>query len=367
MRLLVVHPGASISTADVYNGVFKALVRAGYHVEQFRLDWRIDDAARWLNARWRARRKTEPACPKPGVADILFRAHLGVVEQVKINHLDAVLVISAMYTPVQLVRAWRASGIPVAVLGTEDPYDQEQFADVLEAATLGWTNERSSVPFLATRNPRVAYLPHAYDIEVHRADAPVKVGVRRHDVVFVGTGFPERVETLAAVDWDGIDLGLYGVWDVGRRHPLARHVRSREPIPNADAVALYAAAKIGLNLFRTSKGNGFGTGRIEHAESLNPRMLELAACGVFTISDYRAEVEEVFGRLVPTFRSPAELGDLCRHWLGRPEERRSVAGMLPAAVAGRTFDRMASRIVRDLADALAPPPSNNTLVWGHAR
>ena len=134
-------------------------------------------------------------------------------------------------------------------------------------------------------------------------------------MVFVGTGFQERIEVLKDVDWDDIDFGLYGIWSLlGARSKLRRYIRAKE-IENDVTASLYRKAKIGLNIYRTSKGFGRYTNKIEHAESANLRAYELAACGLFHVSTYRKEVEEIFGDLVPTFESSAELEAIVRDYL----------------------------------------------------
>ena len=165
-----------------------------------------------------------------------------------------------------------------------------------------------------------------------------------HDVVLVGTGWRERIEMLGAVDWDGIDLGLYGNWQLlGSRNRLRRYVRGGE-MPNGRAVELYRKAKIGLNLYRRRMAAGHDA--LLPMESMNPRAVELAACGVFTLSDYRAEAAEVFGDAVPMFSTPAELEGLVRYYLARAsdDERRDLAASLPGLVADRTFAARAEQL-----------------------
>src|SRR4030095_14464235 len=65
------------------------------------------------------------------------------------------------------------------------------------------------------------------------------------------------------------------------------------------AAGLYRRARIGLNLHRSSKRYGRGAERVAHAESANPRTYELAACGLFQVSDVRLEIYELFGDAVP--------------------------------------------------------------------
>ena len=112
-------------------------------------------------------------------------------------------------------------------------------------------------------------------------------------MVFVGTGWRERIDLLSAVNWDGIDLGLYGEWGLlGSTARLRHFVRDKGAIANTRTAALYRRASIGLNLYRTSTLYGQKTPRIHGAESMNPRAYELAATQTFTLSDARAELSE---------------------------------------------------------------------------
>ncbi len=267
------------------------------------------------------------------------------------GRLDGVLIISGMYIHPDILVMLRAIDIRTAMLLTESPYDQEHEAMAARYVDVGWTNERSSVEFLREHsdNPHITYLPHAYDPALHtptpsRLDAQVPA----HDVVFVGTCFRERVEALDAVDWTDVDLGLYGSWDMlPKRHRLRQYVRG-DVIDNAQAAALYRRAKIGLNLYRTSKGFGYDGARVESADSLNPRALELAACGTFQISDYRAEVREVFEGTVMTCADLAELNGMIRTMLSMSGERASLAQHARQAIQQHTFAARAEQIVDDM-------------------
>lgn len=349
MKLLVCHPGSNISTGDMYTGLVPALHRRGHEVLEYPLASRIDRTANWLTYNYRKARKAAPDFPKPTWADALYLAAERLVALALRDEPDWTLVMSGMFfSPDVLVLMHRAR-LPIGLILTESPYDDALQFRILPAAQVVWTNERRSLDVLRLGHPNTHYLPHAYDPERHSPTLAVDGDVPSHDCVFVGTGFQERIDTLAAVDWTGIDLGLYGNWDLlPSRHPLRQYVRGRE-VPNTTTVALYRRAKIGLNLYRTSMGYGRDAFRVKNAESLNPRALELAACGVFTISDHRAEVDEVFGRAVPTFKTPAELEATIRYWLA-PEhdiERQDTAAQLPARVKGHTFDAMAAQIERD--------------------
>ena len=84
---------------------------------------------------------------------------------------------------------------------------------------------------------------------------------------------------------------------------------------NARAGALYRKARIGLNLYRATGG--------APAESLNPRAYELAADGVFTVAQPRAEQTERLGGSVATFTTPGELEERIRTHLADAWRRRA--------------------------------------------
>jgi spore maturation protein CgeB len=347
VRLLLVHPGATVSIQDVWSGLDAALRRAGHDVIGYALDGRLAVAGEYLHTAWK--RSGKPKSEHPTDADVIYWASGGIIERALRMQVDWVVIVSGMYVHPDALILLRRAGIRVAVLLTESPYDQAHEGKLIANADVAWTNERASLTYLRMYKPTVEYLPHAYDPERHRPDAEDSPDVPSHDVVFVGTGFAERVEMLAAVDWSGIDVGIYGLWDlVPKSSPLQQYIHAGA-VDNRMTAALYRKAKIGLNLYRSSMGYGLKAPRVKHAESLNPRALELAACGVFTISDFRAEVYEVFAGLVPTFRTPAELGGLVRRYLADEDTRAAVAAQLPATVAGRTFDDMAAAITARLA------------------
>lgn len=141
---------------------------------------------------------------------------------------------------------------------------------------------------------------------------------------------------------------------LGSRSPLRRFVRGAQ-VSNTTTAALYRRAAMGLNLYRVSKGWGRNAPVIEHAESLNPRAYELAACGAFHLSTYRAEVPEIFGDLVPTFETPEDASALIRRWLADPDGRRARAARLPACVAESSWVHRSTRVIGDLQQLLAPP------------
>jgi len=365
MRLLCVCPGAAWSTADVYAGLTKALEQQGVEVIRYDLATRISRAASWLLLNYRRAKQRYPEIEKPSQADVFYQAGLGVIERALRFAPDWVVIFSAMYFHPDLLVMLKRAGLRLAVLFSESPYDDARQAELMPLFDVACTNERTSVPLLQAANPDaiVEYLPHAYDPAIHKPEHDPLEDPPCHDVVFVGTGWPERIALFSAVDWDGIsrrigrevNVGLYGSWTrLGSRHRLRRFVR-RGPVENAQAAALYRWAKVGINLHRSPQTTMTQQAIADRAESLNPRCYELAACGTFWVSDPRAELEDVFGPgVVPTFRDAGELTELLAYYLDRPEERQARAAALQAAVAPHTFDARAALLLETLRQAAAP-------------
>lgn len=353
MKLLLIEPGASWATADVAIGLRHGLETHGVQLVRYRLDERIDRSTRWLYYNWRRTKKLNPEIEKPNTADVFYQAGIGALEMALRHQVDAVFVVSAMFLHPDVITLMKRAGLRVVVLFTESPYDMEKELPIAKLVDGCWTNERTAVPAFAAVNPNSGYVAHAWNPARHKAGPQAGDDiVRAHDVVFVGSAFTERVEWLTAIDWTGIDLGLYGSWaPLGSRHPLRQFVCGHQ-VTNVTTAALYRRAKVGLNLYRTSMGWGRMAPRIAHAESLNPRAYELAACGAFHLSTYRAEVSELFGELVPTFTTPDEASTLIRRWLADDRGRQSVALKLPACVAESSWVERSKQVIGDLQTLL---------------
>lgn len=370
MKLLLIHPGATWAIADVEAGLRHGLTVHGVDIVRYRLDTRLMRSRKWLHANWRLARKTNPTIQKPTDADMVYHAGEGALAMALRHQVDAVLVVSSMLLHPDVIILMKRAGLRVFVLFTESPYDMEQEAKIAPLVDGCWTNERTVVEDFRTLNPNTWYLPHAWHPLRHRPvvkESQIDAGktyvaeleklkpatdVAAHDVVFVGTGFHERAKWFNAVDWTGIDLGLYGSWDdVGLSPALEQRVVA-DAVDNPATAGLYLRAKIGLNLYRKSKGWGKLAPQIHTAESLNPRAYELAACGVFHLSDARAEVTEVFGDLVPIFTSPDDASRLIRQWLSDDVGRARIAAQLPACVAESSWVQRAACVIGDVRATL---------------
>lgn len=266
---------------------------------------------------------------------------------------DWIIVVNGNLHALDTLALWRSRYAHVAVLCTETPYDIDLELERAAVVDGVWTHERASLPSFAAVNARVQYLPHGWHPERHGHLSP-DPSVPAHDILLVGSGFSERVEWVNRIDWTGIDLGLYGIWDgFGLEDSIVeRHVKGWV-IPNTQAVALYRRAKIGLNLYRTKPGIRKVIPRPDvTAESLNPRAYELAACGSFHLSTARSEVQEVFGDLVPIISGKAKDAQadeaVMRDWLVRDADRQRIAAALPACVVNDSWVSRAAQVLRDV-------------------
>lgn len=348
VRLMVINPGASVATIDVHNGYVDALKNQGHEVKVYALDQRIDRAGSWLIHNWNRSGKPDP---KPSAADILYWAGMFSIEMALRLEPQWIVVLSGMYLlkdTMYLLRKATYGRAKMALLCTEAPYDDVPQRLVAPLFDVVFVNERTSVPGMRRVNPQTFYLPHAFSPEKHNPDLPIDDDVPAHDVCFVGTGFQERIDLLSAVDWSGIDLGLYGTYTLmGSRSKLRQYVRG-EIVSNERAAMLYRRARINLNLYRESMGFGRDAPRIAGASSLNPRAYELAACGAFQLTTPRAEVDEVFRGAVPTLIKPGELDSSCRWFLDHPEERMDLAARALEAVQPHTYAARAEQLTEVL-------------------
>jgi prepilin-type processing-associated H-X9-DG protein len=346
LRILAINSGASYSTADVHNGYVNAWKADGHTVAEYALDRRLTAATKWLKYQYR---QAGPGAKRPTPNDVAYLASFEAFIKALAHDVDWVVVTACLQFHPGVFHAMRKGGLKCAVILTESPYQDAEQVYWASLANVTFTNERTSVPYLSQYCHSVHYLPHAYDPDKHFPGA-AGPEVPEHDVVFVGTDWPERIELFGAVDWSGIDFGLYGFWrTLGSRHRLRRHLRAGV-VDNAMTAALYRQAAIGLNPYRQSVALRRGAPRITTAESLNPRAVELAACGCFSICDDRPEVKEVFGELVPTYRTPEELEELIRYYLAHPQERADLAAELHQRVQDRTFAALGRRVITTLEE-----------------
>jgi len=338
MRIVVAQPGPDWSVQDVYAGWVEALRGLGHQVHEFNLNDRLvfyDRAFMQVSDTEYRKAVTDG----DQVAELAVNGLAAMLWKLRP---ELLLVVSGFFIPGELLDHARRYGTKVAILHTESPYEDERQLELAGHADLNLLNDPTNMAVFNLRGPTV-YMPHAYRPSVH------KPGPRRPDLasefVLVGTGFPSRVRFLEAMDLDGIDVALAGQWQaLADDSPLRKYLAHdvSECLDNTDAIGLYQSGTVGINLYRRDAADS-----PEHVEgwSMGPREVELAATGLFFLRDHRPEGDALLPML-PTFTTPAEASDLLRWWLAHDDSRAEAARLARKAIADRTFEHHAARMLR---------------------
>lgn len=324
MRILFVTAGAQVSISDVSRGYQNAFERQGCHEIVYY------DMMRRLSYHSGAL----PDEMRSDVGVLMRQASENIPLEALYHEAELVVIPSGLNIHPVVLWTLAQLGIPTAVIFTESPYDdgpQKLWADLSLVGTQSnatlFTNDRESSDRMGWH-----YLPPAYDPAIHRPVPAVED--KQCDVVLVATGWKDRVSFLEAVDWNGIDLQIFGVWDVPVDSPLHKYVHPLV-ISNDNIAETYCSAKVCLNFHRRSP----------EAYTPNPRTYEIAACGAFQLSDPRPGLMEMFGSNIPTFSSPESLGEMVQYYLAHPDEMAFKASAARRLVTEETFDVRAKRLV----------------------
>jgi spore maturation protein CgeB len=343
VRVLIAHPGAHFSVADVYNGLVKGLRPNGCTVATFYLADRMEFYTRaYVKGDDEQLTKAfdeEDACAMAavGLGDALYRFWP-----------DVVVIVSGFFIPHHMWGVLNRRPHHVVYWCTESPYEDDRQGRAARYVDTVVLNDPVNLnSFRDQINPRSFYFPHSYDPEIHHPGEPRKE--LQCDFGFVGTGFPSRVEFFEQVNWSGIDALFGGNWrgvEYGSPlMPLLIHDRL-ECMDNTDTADLYRSARVSANIYRK-----------EHSDqadaagwAMGPREVELAACGTFFLREPRGEGDDLFPHL-PTFETPAEFEEQLRWALDHPEFCTSAATAARAAIADRTFQNTAARLLRTVESA----------------
>lgn len=341
-RLTVMNSWTSSGTHDVFSGFVKAFRLLGYHTDTVLSHKLYRD---WLEyCRFFGIINGVPSWSYTS-DDIVKRASFNAVLAVMESNPDVLIIIDWTSVHKEAWEWFRRLGIPTIIIGTECPYQDKFMTRSAVMADKTFVNEKTTA-----KKTGLEYLPLGYDSEVHH---PMMVSTAfRHDVVFVGSGFKEREELLGAVDWTGIDFVLYGHYKIDHEHKLAPYLKDTM-IPNAEAALLYNGAKISLNLNRVSVDYE-GKAIVPEAESLSPRVYEIAANGGFMLSEWRPEIEEVFDDLVPTFTNVRQLSELIHYWLPKDRERREMGAELARIARKHSYVERAKHVIKYILEELVP-------------
>lgn len=312
-HLALIWPYHSFSTRDCAIGYSKALNKLGVHVTDIHSE-RIWN--KWGNLE---------NFTNPITADqkrqLVERVTGDVILEVLKCQPDIAIVIDGTMMHDMFWHWMDRLHIPTAVIMTDCPYLDKANAYVAERCTYPFANDLWSASMMG-----ISYLPMAYTAEIHH---PMLVSEKyKSDVVFVGSGFPERKVILEAVDWDGIDFRLFGYWDLENGSPLEPFFKQEQVvIPNPEVAQYYCGTKLVLNIDRVSV-DFQGQDRIAGRGSVGPRIYEAAACESVIVSQNTVpELRDLLDDCCLTFDTPQELTSILHEWLAddKAEARNELA------------------------------------------
>jgi hypothetical protein len=225
---------------------------------------------------------------------------------------------------------------------TEEPYQHDEQLGRATHADVCLLNDPVNIAAYRDVCPVAEYAPHCYRPSVHYP-APAGAG-REWDLAFIGTGYPSRIAFFEQMSLDGLAVNLAGPWlDLPEDSPLRDWTMTSNDgcIDNEDTVAIYRAARTGINLYRREAEDA----HVGEGWAMGPREIEMAAAGLWFARDPRGEGDDLL-HMLPRFTTPAEAGDQIRWALAHPEARGKAAAQAREAIADRTFTNSARRLLK---------------------
>lgn len=362
-RILLVHPGPDFSVADVYRGWEKSLRKMGHTV----LTYNTNDRLTYYG-RSRMPDPGKPACETCGQlpthqahdADGIMTLGMdGLYKELYVFWPDVVFFVSAFYMTAPMLQVIRTRRHKIVMLHTESPYQDGEQMTRGDFADLNLLNDPANLAAWKELEVPAAYMPHAYDPDVHHPGT----GRKEMDFAFIGTLFKSRAEFFSRMDFTGIDAAFGGSgWDLAMNdYPeLVTKVVDRDKghrlvdylahpldycVGNDETADVYRKAKAGINFYRREGEAGQVQGW-----AMGPREVEMAACGLFFLRDPRPESDEVFPML-PQFTCPEEASEELHWWLEHDQAREERAQMAYERIASRTFDNNARKALALMEEA----------------
>jgi spore maturation protein CgeB len=335
VRWLACAPGPAFSVKDVHDGYVEALRAAGEQV----VDYPLGDALTFydsvlLQAGSHSFRK---ALSGQQATELAAGRLAGALYRVRP---DVLLITSGFFVDTDLLAFARRDGVRVVAILTEQPYEHTRELELARHCDLVLLTDPINIGDFQQAT-RAAHAPHCHRSGVHVPGPPDPA--LACDFAFVGTGYQSRIEFFERMDLAGLDVLLAGNWQqLGDDSPLHRMVATgpADCLDNAATAEIYRSAAVGINLYRREAEDGAVQGW-----AVGPREIEMAAIGAFFLRDPRPEGDELFPML-PTFTSPEQASDQLRWWLARPDLREAAVLKAREAVADRTFDNAAARLLR---------------------
>jgi hypothetical protein len=361
MRFLMVHPGPDFSVADVLAGWYEALRELGVDVHVYNTNDRLLAHSSYLQLErepdGKVRRDehglpvVKPAFDQEQAARLAIDGLYGTLYQYAPH---VVMLVSAFFTRDETFRLMRDRRHKIVILHTEEPYQCDEQLLRARWADLNLINDPANIGLYEKLGMPVYYQHHCYRPGVHYPRTGPRNLEKASDFCFIGTGFDSRIKFFEAMDFTGIDAMLAGnFWGkLPPDSPVAKHVAielgsDADCVSNAETAQLYRNARISLNLYRRESEAAHAD---DVAFAMGPREVEMPQCGLFFLRDPRAEGDELFNNILPTFDGPDDASEQLRWWLANDRLREKRAEAARMATADRTFVNSARRLLKRLED-----------------
>jgi spore maturation protein CgeB len=175
------------------------------------------------------------------------------------------------------------------------------------------------------------WINYPYAPEVHR---PLNLP-KKHDLIFIGTFYPERAYLIEQLNLLGNKVLIYGNgWErIGINTPRVTAERM---------VELYNESKIVLNMHQKAMAM--------HKVKANLRIYEALGCGAFILTDYCPGMEEIFqdGEHLVVYKDTWDLNWKIKYYLKNEEERKEIAKKGHDKVKEYSIDRTLERIFKEI-------------------
>lgn len=335
MRLMLVAHGAHHSTFDIYNYYKHSLSKVNdvvshsfpyhmamdYHFAALKGLGTVEDDKITVKAIFGASRDI--------ATDILFFQP------------TTVMFISGLAIPMHIVetvynmRNVLINPYLISYLFTESPYeDSDQEKRLIYSDCAFFNDKYSAQKYNPDGEMLIKYLPHAYFPSVHYAYP--KVDIYTNDVLFCGTLYPNRVDWLNSINFDGVNAHIIGVYSDYMDGDKIRGVNvSNKHLDNIDLAELYRKTKVTINIHR--KG--------EKAYSTNPRIREAIMCGCLPITDFRQEIIDEFGDTIPIFSSSHEAESHIKRLAKNDDERTNRLNAARSIIEKDTYEERLKKTI----------------------
>jgi len=350
LRVMVIAPGALTSTFDVFN----------YSMDGLRKN--LDEARvlgfsthNMLLYHCSAYEDLYPEMSQTSVVrSATTRVALDIIAEVYVKRPDVIHIIDGTIFPLQMLRELERfrqetrREFLISIHLTEEPYASEHSKNMVKHIDLVFANDKSAVRELnGDGSKHIYYFPHSYCEDVHYSS---RLEDKDTDVFFCGALYPERERLFDAVDWSGLNVKLVGSYGDSEMPERLSSVMESGTLLNTEVAGWYRRSRIAINKHR-EKGLVDGVIEAGRAYSVNPRVIEAAACGAFQLSDYREELVDLFGDSVAVYSDADDLSMKIRYYLEHEEERNSMASRAKEIVQGMSYTDRSKFMIEKMIEA----------------